>query len=334
MPHVNIVDKARIIANAENGQSIRRIALQFNINKNTVFKILKKWRDEGNINRNPGSGRRRTSTPEQDLALVNVLRANPFSTVIQAVEDINFPGSTRTGRRRVKEFELRCHAAAQKPKLNLGHKENRLGFALQHMGQNENFWNTVIFSDEKTFQSGYNGKIRVYRPKNTRFDEQYVSEKNKSGRFSVNMWAWISAQGPGVLWHIEERLNSIEYIRILENIMAPSVSQLFPEGYIFQQDNCSIHRSHLVTEWFDANNIHVLNWPSCSPDLNPMENVWGLLTRNIQRRNVRAQNMQELLEIINNAWDDISDEYCLSLFHSMPRRIADVINRNGGMTKY
>jgi hypothetical protein len=131
----------------------------------------------------------------------------------------------------------------------------------------------VAFSVEKVFQSCSNGRIRVYRPRNCRYDEKYVEHGgDRSGRFSVNMWAWISTTSPGVMIHIEERLNSEIYIRILENIMVPSVHQVFPNfDIIFQQDTCRIHTARRVTTWL-RNHINVIDWPSRSPDLNSIEN--------------------------------------------------------------
>jgi hypothetical protein len=74
--------------------------------------------------------------------------------------------------------------------------------------------------------------------------------------------------------HVEERLNSVVYIRILENVMRPSVTRVYPnQNFIFQQDNCSVHTSHRVATWFQDQNINVLDWPSRSPDVNPIENM-------------------------------------------------------------
>ena len=99
---------------------------------------------------------------------------------------------------------------------------------------NAEFWNSVIFSDEKTFQSSNNGRLRVYRPRNSRFDENYTLPTNTSGRFSVNVWAWISVHEPGVCWKIDGRFTAINYINILENIMLPSVSQLYGQNFVYQ----------------------------------------------------------------------------------------------------
>jgi hypothetical protein len=85
-----------------------------------------------------------------------------------------------------------------------------------------------VFSDETVFQLSHNGRVRVYRPRNSRYDERYVEPTERSGRFSVNVWGWISAVSPGIMLHVEERLNSGVYIRILENVMHPSVTRVYP----------------------------------------------------------------------------------------------------------
>ncbi|KAJ8942743.1 hypothetical protein NQ318_007910 [Aromia moschata] len=91
-----------------------------------------------------------------------------------------------------------------------------------------------MFSDEKTFQSSKNGRLPVYRSTNTRFEENYTLSTTNSGRFSVNVWAWISVHDPGVCWQIAGRLTSAHYTNILENVMLPSARQVFPENFGFQ----------------------------------------------------------------------------------------------------
>jgi hypothetical protein len=125
--------------------------------------------------------------------------------------------------------------------------EARIGCSLQHLVKNDDFWSRVIFSDEKVFQSSPNGQLRVCRRRNTRYDEQYIQKTERSGRFSVNMWAWIFVVSPGVMLHVEPRLNADIYIMILEDVMLRSVRRVFPSGdFIFQQDNCPIHTAHRV----------------------------------------------------------------------------------------
>jgi hypothetical protein len=286
---------------------------------------MQKYRQRGTVERQPGSGRHRISTIEEDEALVNTVRLNPFTTAVNAVAVTNFPGCVRTARKRIRSSGLKNYVAAKKLRLTPHHKEASVGWALQHILYDSDFWNRMIFSDEKVFQSFSNGRLRVYRPRNSRFEDPYIQETDKSGHFSVNIWAWISAGSPGVMLHVVERLTSDVYIRILEDVMIPSVTRIIPNNFIFQQENCSVHTARRVRAWIENHNINVLDWPSRSPDLNPIENMWGLLIQNLQQQRLVFRNREELLTAINNTWQALPQGYHRDLSLSMPKRIAKVI---------
>lgn len=80
--------------------------------------------------------------------------------------------------------------------------------------------------------------------------------------------------------------------------------------------------------------INVLPWPSKSPDLNPIENVWGFITKKIYSSNFRPRNSNELVQKIAEAWEQVSPEYTASLVASMPTRLREVIDQNGASTSY
>ena len=96
------------------------------------------------------------------------------------------------------------------------------------------------------YQMCNNGKIRVYRPRNMRYDEIYTNKTNQSGRFSINIWGWISARGPGVLQIVQGRLTAAVYRDILRRVMIPSVGVVYGEDYIFQHDNALIRKARII----------------------------------------------------------------------------------------
>lgn len=331
--HVDTVTKARICTKVEEGWSMRRVAHEFRISKSSVSRICKKWREERNLSRTPGSGRPNISNAQEDDDLISYMNRNPFDTTKNAVRITGFPGSVRTGLRRIRRVGLYSYVAVNKTFLTPAWKEARMGFALQHLVQD--IWDRVIFSDEKIFQSSYNGKIKVFRPPGTRFQDPYVNKVRRNPRFSVNVWGWLSVRGLGILHNIENRLNSEEYINILRNVMVPSVRRLYPDNnFIFLQDNCPVHKSQRTTQWLNANGISVLDFPSYSGDLNVIENVWGLITRNIARQNVHVQSREELIQVVQAAWAEIPENCITNLVNSMPRRLNNLIEAQGAITKY
>ncbi len=75
-----------------------------------------------------------------------------------------------------------------------------------------------------------------------------------------------------------------------------------------------------------------MDWPSMSPDLNPIEHLWGILKRKVEERKV--SNIHHLRDVIMEEWKRTPVETCEALVNSMPKRVKAVLENNGGHTKY
>ncbi|KAJ8375437.1 hypothetical protein SKAU_G00060170 [Synaphobranchus kaupii] len=69
-----------------------------------------------------------------------------------------------------------------------------------------------------------------------------------------------------------------------------------------------------------------------SPDLNPIENLWGIVKRKM--RDTKPNNADDLKAAIKAPWASITPQQCHRLIASMPRRIDAVIHAKGAPTKY
>ncbi len=114
--------------------------------------------------------------------------------------------------------------------------------------------------------------------------------------------------------------------------MLLSADQLFKDAdFIFQQDLAPAHTSAKSTKsWLIE--IGVLDWPANSPDLNPVENLLGIIKRKM--RNKRPKYADELKATVKETWASIPPQQCHKLITSMPRRIEAVIKAKGAPTKY
>ncbi len=148
---------------------------------------------------------------------------------------------------------------------------------------------------------------------------------------SVIIWAAMSSTGVGPLCFLKSTVNAAIYQEILEHFMLPSADKLVAD-FIFQQDLAPAHNAKCTKSWFNGHGVTVLDWPANSPDLNPIEKLWGIVKRKM--RDTRPNNADELKATVKETWASIPPQQCHKLITSMPRRIEAVIKAKGAPTKY
>ena len=242
--------------------------------------------------------------------------------------------STSTAQRRLREAGLHGRKARRKPRLTAAHRRARLLFAHEHKNWTSEQWSRVVFSDESRFLLfRSDGRAYVRRSVGEEFRDECLQVTMKHGGGGIMVWGCINSRGVGHLKKIEGRLNAAAYIDLLENSLIPSIHSLcMPQGWIFQQDNAPCHSARSVEAWFEEERIEVMSWPSQSPDLNPIENLWEHIATKVHEQT--PANMQELWIAINTAWESLPQERLQTLFDSMPRRCEAVIKAKGGSTRY
>ena len=77
-----------------------------------------------------------------------------------------------------------------------------------------------------------------------------------------------------------------------------------------------------------------MDWPACSPDCNPIENLWEIMVRRIYMNNRQYNSVRDLKEAVVAAWEEIDEDTTTNLVQSMPDRMFEVIVNAGGSTKF
>ncbi len=131
---------------------------------------------------------------------------------------------------------------------------------------------------------------------------------------------------------IEHCLNTTAYLSIVADHVHPFMTTVHPssDGF-FQQDNAPCHKAQIISDWFleHDNEFSLLKWPPQSPDLNPIENLWDVVEREIYIMDVQPTNLLQLCDAIMSIWTNISEECFQHLVESIPRRIKAVLKAKG-----
>ena len=128
-------------------------------------------------------------------------------------------------------------------------------------------------------------------------------------------------------------MNGAMYREILEDNLLPSVRALkMGRGWVFQHDHDPKHMAKATKEWLRKKHIKVLEWPSQSPDLNPIENLWRELKLGVAKRQPR--NLKDLERICKEEWTKITPKICANLLKNYNKYLTSVLANKGFSTKY
>jgi hypothetical protein len=332
--HLTEQEKKTIIELHESGLSFREIGRRLDRNHKLISMVVKKWQQHKSLNRTPGSGRPRKTTPQTDEIIRTIALSDGFSGAAELLRHSLVANLSRqTIKRRLTEGgEFKSYWSARKLLLTAMHKSERLAWCQARVHWSVEKWSTFLWTDDTPYVIRYQAK----RPMSRRHNERYI-EATKTRTFEhdikISVWGCFSAHGVGSIVLVDGVMDQSQYVDLLQNEMLPSAQNLFGNSdWILQQD-CDInHTSISTSHWLGNHNVQTSEWPVQSPDLNPIENLWSILEDQCARTSVKTA--EELFKVIEEEWYKLPVELLEELVHSMPRRCQAVIDVEGGMTMY
>ena len=198
----------------------------------------------------------------------------------------------------------------------------------------DDHWSKISSSDESKYDLISHRAQFVHRRPGERCDPKCILRQAHRTRGQVMVWGPFSSSGFTPLVRLEGRFNSAAYVEMLQNHLIPALHSLLPDGGKFQQDNAPIHTAAATRRFFQTNNITTIDWPAFSPDMNPIENVWGRMAKTLEPEKIA--DSEELFQKLFEIWDRLmsDEEYRLALTRSMPNRAETLLKLRGGNTNY
>ncbi|CDQ63109.1 unnamed protein product [Oncorhynchus mykiss] len=322
------------------GKTESAIGKQLGLQKSTVGAIIRKWKTYKTTDNLPRSGAPRKISPSGVKMITRTVSKNPRTTRGDLVKDLQRAGTKVT--KPTISNSLRCQglkscSARRVPLLKKAHIHACLKFANKHLNDSEDNWVKVLWSDETKMELfGINSTRRVWRRRNAAYDPKNTIPTVKHGGGNIMLWGCFSAKGTGQLHRIKGTMDGAMYRQILGENLFPSARALkMGRGWVLQYDNDPKHTIKATKEWLKKKHIKVLEWPSQSPDLNPIEHLWRELKVQVAKRHSR--NLNDLDKICKEEWDKIPPEMCANLVtttRNYKKCLNSVIANKGFSTKY
>lgn len=334
-PRLSTPTKLRILEMRMNGSSVRDIAEELECSKNAVSYTWNKYQETGNIGEREHSGRPKKLDERDDRELIKTVQRDPCATSKKVANEFNKgqPTKKHISPSYVRKlYQTKGFNALVCPRKWLIEPENkaiRYRFAQEYLIYGGHFWQSIIFSDESWLSHG-TGRKYVRLRKSQSKSNHFTRVINQRGP-KVMVWGAVCCDGRRSLEILHQDVNGKTYKEVLERNLLRDFPELAGGNLFLQQDNAPAHRAQIVTNYLNNVGIEKLRWPSQSPDLNIIENLWAYLKRGLKDL---YDTEEELIKDIHRLWESIEDHYIKALFESMGERLEAVITSKGGPTKY
>lgn len=265
------------------------------------------------------------------------VRRNPLGTSKEVFANAGVPDVAKSTRCRILRKIAKCGKPEVRPPLKDIHKKKRMDWAKNNMKTN---FQHVLFTDEcRATLDGPDGWRRGWYNKEGPRPHRIRRQQGGGG---VMFWAAIIGDELVGPFRVADGVKMtaklyIEFIK--EHLVAWHKKKIlaFRKNMVFMHDNAPSHAARITTEYLNsvfARQGKIMHWPACSPDLNPIENLWSILKRKIYSGGRQYTSKNDLWEAVLTATNEITPDQIKNLTSSMDQRLFSLINKNGNYIQY
>jgi transposase len=310
------------------------IARTLRCHRSTVRRWAIRWEAaNGSLQDKPRRGR----PCKLDAALLEVLRhlvtdpEVPYTAAALARE-LGGDASATTITRSLHKLGFRFKRPRPVIRLTDAHKAARVEFATKWGTET---WRRTVFTDSSYFRATSRGCDRWLpiheanewaTSKSTTQVHVYGAIRH-GGRSKLRFVTGTTGQEPFV--PRSKGVGAVEYMDVVKECFIPFLR----DGDRLQQDGAKAHTAKKTTRYLKkAWPAFLTPWPACSPDLNPIENVWGMMKHDM--RGKLYSTVDELRAAVVEAWENVEQVHIDKCIDSLRQRLRSVRQAQGDRIGY
>lgn len=361
-------NKWAIVECMEAGWTASATARHVGCTRHTVYNWWQRYRQTNNVHDRAKTGRKRLFSQVAEERSFELLSDGDGNTADEVSKRLCTEGLVpntvhkscviRAARRAAARAELKLWCQRGKPAkaMTAATKKKRLAFAVANQ---HTTWNNVCFTDRSKFHFSYPGsKVVPCRWIAGRASNSKAAVSQPNHPQCLNIYAGITKHGVTATHvvagsskyssqHTNQKgqpargITTSEYREVLSKTLLPGGHSLFTahgtSEWTLQQDGDPAHgcAAEQIKQWNKKTGCSVQllpNWPPNSPDLNPIENVWGWVGQEVNR--MGCSSFDEFSKAVRDKLAALPKQHLTNLYASMKGRMDAVVAAGGGSTKY
>ena len=320
------------------------------IYNSTISNILNKYRSQETVADREKPGRPIIYDEREQRSLVRSFQKLNTTSMreLQRNTDLNPKGASRQTLDRIL-LSHEVHTIVIPKRLDDLTKKcvrDRRLFGKVNSQSEEDDWKGGVFSDESDLFPAKSGKKFLRLKEGQHLVDVVPIREEVKKILTIKVWGAISYSGTGPLVRYEDTMKAQKYIEILETHLLQTYPELRNQevgeedsnmeisGFFFIDDNASSHTAKIVKSWKKKNGIKTPRWPSHSPDINIIENVWAYLKNELFKIEGKLSCPDDTWEETVKLWNGLDTNFIRNLYHSLPNRMNELQRMKGGPINY
>lgn len=330
-------NESRILVKSQFDKGIKSpslISKETGVPLRTVKRYLSSLISFGKILNAKPTGRPRKNTSHLRRQLAQIKRQQPRAAAHVYAEELGRRNkdkvSTRTVQNALHQLGYHWRLPGRK-KLTGAQKSARVSFAQAHADDD---WGDTWSYDEAYFNL-YRNSNRCWISTSTEESVQQPKLRSSQEKISVGICFAFCSHQKSALYFLPKNWSGPDLVKVFDESLLPSIytPKRPSQKPRFIIDNDGRHHMTVWKNYISGSGIRYLSpWPSNSPDLNPIENLFAWMKKFVENKLPTSEIT--LLQTITESFNNIPQDHLKRLMDSMQFRMKDVINNNGNRINY